>query len=74
MIPVQSAAKGRSGTTLCIWRSYWKNCKHSTKKSPLPGAFARADDGTRTHDLLHGKYMRNVPVRSEVAWLNASAS
>jgi hypothetical protein len=37
-------------------------------------AFGRADDGTRTHDLLHGKYMRNVPVRSEVAWLNASAS
>ena len=25
------------------------------RKTPLSGAFQRADDGTRTHDLLHGK-------------------
>jgi hypothetical protein len=25
------------------------------RKSPVSGAFLRADDETRTHDLLHGK-------------------
>jgi hypothetical protein len=26
-------------------------------KGPVSRAFHRADDGTRTHDLLHGKQM-----------------
>ena len=30
-------------------------CTLEVKKAPFPGPLARADDGTRTHDLLHGK-------------------
>jgi hypothetical protein len=40
----------------------------SQQKTPPSGAFVKADDGTRTHDLLHGKSQRCshpcAPVRS----------
>src|SRR5437764_7028711 len=33
----------------------WRTCKRTgDTKSPLCGGFLQADDGTRTHDLLHG--------------------
>jgi hypothetical protein len=32
----------------------------SKQKTPLLRGFLRADDGTRTHDLLHGNAIRNV--------------
>jgi hypothetical protein len=48
----------------------------ATKKPCLSGAFLKADDGTRTHDLLHGQEsargdsncprMTNGPVRREI--------
>jgi hypothetical protein len=36
----------------------WINCRRSRQRErPLSGAFLLADDGIRTHDLLHGKQM-----------------
>jgi hypothetical protein len=29
--------------------------RSGNRKAPVYGAFGEADDGTRTHDLLHGK-------------------
>ena len=52
--PVQALGQRRAtgghagrGTTL--------SAAVSQEKAPLSGAFGEADDGTRTHDLLHGK-------------------
>jgi hypothetical protein len=48
-----------------IWDS---RCLFPKQKPPIPGVFRGADDGTRTHDLLHGKSQRCshgfAPVRS----------
>src|SRR5262245_50339993 len=33
------------------------------EKAPFPGPFGGADDGTRTHDLLHGKLARSASER-----------
>jgi hypothetical protein len=35
--------------------SYEALTRTSQQKTTPSGAFVRADDGTRTHDLLHGK-------------------
>src|SRR4051794_16828693 len=42
-----------------------------TKKPRSRGALLQADDGTRTHDLLHGNWMAADPLtRRERGWLN----
>ena len=65
-----------------------KPCSDNTnKKTPVSGGFLRADDGTRTHDLLHGKVNARgdprrlpatsrvpMPVRRRAGPLEASAS
>src|SRR3954465_15157754 len=47
---------------------YESQCDWPKKTPRLSGAFKGADDGTRTHDLLHGKSQRSSqrfsPVRS----------
>ena len=42
-------------------RTRWNKLQASSKEKAHSRAFARADDGTRTHDLLHGKRARAFP-------------
>ena len=40
------------------------------RRPAVSSGFPRADEGTRTLDLLHGKYAGTVPEGSETTWLS----
>ena len=59
MTPVAVAAFEGSACAGAVMQS----CDRGYKKGPIFGAFVRADDGSRTHDLLHGKRVVVSPSR-----------
>ena len=63
MTPVAVAAFEGSACAGAVMQS----CDRGYKKGPIFGAFVRADDGSRTHDLLHGKRVVVRPRGSPVA-------